>query len=493
MEPRGEGRVLSFYEISRYASVMITEDVEGRLKYRVVEPPLSDEEKRILEDLRRLLEEEGVLDPRLFLESSEEAVEEFRKEVESIVKRRGIRLSAPLSDKLLYYVVRDVVGYGKIDVPYNDPFVEDISCGGVNVPVYVFHRDYGWLESNIIFSNVDELRAFIRRLVIRAGQDISAAKPIAEGPLPPKGYRVHAVLDVVARQGPTFVIRRFSEEVFTPADLVALGTISPEIAAYLWMAVEEAMSLIIIGPMASGKTTLLNAVSMLIPPGSKVVSVEETPELRLPLENWVSLVTRPSFEPGVLDVTLFELLKSSLRQRPDYIVIGEIRGEEAYTFFQAAAVGHGGLTTMHAENPEEAIRRLETPPMNIPRAMIPLVKAIISMAKIRVERGIKRKLSGVTEIVGFDPMSGTITLNKTYTWEPETDTWKYLGKSHLFEWIASRRGVSVVDIEEEHRRRAIIMKWLARRKPKLEEFREVIRRYYIDPDKVFQEAGIEVM
>ena len=486
-----KGEMLSFYKVSEQASVMIEKDSEGRLFYRVIEPPLRPEEHRLLDDVRRILEEEGVMEPRLFLESDERIREDLRKKIRELVERRGLKVEEPVEMKLEYYILRDIVGYGRIDVPYNDPYVEDISCGGVGVPVYVFHRDYGWLRTNIYFKDADELRAFIRRLAIRAGQDISAAKPIAEGPLPPKGYRVHAVLGAVARQGPTFVIRRFSAEVFTPSDLISLGTLSPEIAAYLWMLVEEGASMMIIGPMASGKTTMLNAVSMFIPPDSKVVSVEETPELKLPLENWVSLVTRPSFEPGVLDVTLFELLKSSLRQRPDYLIVGEIRGEEAYAFFQAAAVGHGGLTTMHAESPEEAIRRLETPPMNVPKSMIPLVKIMVSMAKVSGMK-VRRKLRSVTEIVGFDPMTGSISLNKVYEWRPELDEWRKTGKTYLLEWLADRRGISIESIEEEYERRTVVMKWAAKMKPGLSLFREIIRRYYFNPTRVYERARIEV-
>ncbi len=499
MEARAEklkvsGEVLSFYHVNPpYASVLIYVDEHGVYRYKVVEPVLSEQEEKLLRMVKTLLMEEGVFGIEVLVGDSGKASRLLGRQVLRILRRYGVKVPKNSLEKILYYTLRDLIGYGPIDPIYRDPYVEDISCDGAGIPVYVYHRDYGWLTTNVVFRDPQELVAFVRRLAIRAGQDISAAKPIAEGPLPPRGYRVHMNLDIVSRRGANFTIRRFSEEVYSLADLIRFGTLDPTVAAYLWLAVSELTSMMIVGAMASGKTTLLNAISMLIPPETKVVTVEETPELRLIHENWVSLVTRPSFEPGVQDITLFDLLKSALRQRPDYIIVGEIRGEEAYTFFQATALGHGGLTTFHADNPEEAIRRLTTHPINIPKSLMPSIKVVITMRRFMREEGIIRRLVDVTEITGYEPETDQVVLNKVYEWDPASDTWSYKGRSFVMELVASRRGWTREQVEVELQRRAVVLKWATKVVKNNEEFVKIVREYLRHPEDVYSIASTAEM
>ncbi len=489
-ELRVTGEVLSFYHVNPpYAAVLIYVDEHGIYRYKVIEPVLDEQEEQLLKTIKTLLIEEGVLGLEVLVGDSSKSSKTIAKQILQLLRRYGVKAPRNSLGKVLYYTLRDIVGYGPIDPIYRDPYVEDISCDGAGVPVYVYHRDYGWLTTNVVFEDPEELIAFVRRLAIRAGQDISAAKPIAEGPLPPKGYRVHMNLDIVSRRGANFTIRRFSEEFYSLADLIKFGTLNPTVAAYLWLAVTELTSMMIVGAMAAGKTTLLNAISMLIPPETKVVTVEETPELRLIHDNWVSLVTRPSFEPGVQDITLFDLLKSALRQRPDYIIVGEIRGEEAYTFFQATALGHGGLTTFHADNPEEAIRRLTTRPINIPKSLMPSIKAIITMRRFLREEGIMRRLVDVTEIVGYEPETDQVVLNKVYEWDPASDTWVYKGRSIVMELVANRRGWTREQVEMELQRRAVVLEWATKVVRSNEEFVKIIREYLRHPEDVYSIAS----
>ena len=260
------GEILRFYSVSPNASVIIYVDEEGRYSYRVVEPVLRGGEARLLTTVKRLLAEEALIEPEVLLEERGDAASIVEERIAEALKRYGYRVGRETLRKLLYYLVRDLLGYGPIDPIYRDPYVEDISCDGVGLPVYVYHRDYGWLRTNIVFSDPSDLVGFVRRLALKAGQDISIARPIAEGPLPPKGYRVHITLDVVSRRGATFTIRRFSEASYTLADLIGFGTLDPLVGAYLWLSVSELNSMLIVGPMAAGKTTMLNAVAMLIPP-----------------------------------------------------------------------------------------------------------------------------------------------------------------------------------------------------------------------------------
>jgi len=347
------------------------------------------------------------------------------------------------------------------------------------------------MPTNVIFEDPDELESFIRRLAFRAGQSITYARPIVEGPLPPEGFRVHLTLKEVSRRGSTFTIRKYSVEPYTIVNLLKFNTLSVDIAAYLWLLLDNVANLMVLGQMASGKTTLLNSVAMMIRPEAKIVTIEETPEIRLPHENWVPMTVRPSFEPGVQDITLFDLLKSALRQRPEYIIVGEIRGREAYTFFQAMAVGHGGLTTIHGESVQAVISRLENEPMNIPRILLPLIKTFIHIGRVRVkgEEEPKRRVLRVVETVGIDVSTKEIILNEVYTWDPLTDSWKFSGRSFAFEHIATNRGIQLSDIYKDFERRKVVLEWMKiTNKTTFSEVAGVLRSYYRDPEEVYREA-----
>ena len=473
-----------------YAYIMIFTDKKGILRYHVLEPFLTAKEKDILRDLKELILEE-VRTPIGVLKNYEEAKKSLSQSIDFLVKSYRIRLTKQSLNKIKYYIIRDLIGYGKIDPIYRDPYVEDIVCDGYNIPVYVYHRDFEWMPTNVIFKDPNELESFIRRLAFRAGQSITYARPIVEGPLPPEGFRAHLTLKEVSRRGSTFTIRKYSAEPYTIVNLLKFNTLNTDIAAYLWLLLDNVMSLMVLGQMASGKTTLLNAIAMMIRPEAKIVTIEETPEIRLAHENWVPMTVRPSFEPGVQDITLFELLKSALRQRPEYIIVGEIRGREAYTFFQAMAVGHGGLTTIHGESVQAVISRLENEPMNIPRILIPLIKTFIHMGRVRVrgEGELRRRVLRVVETVGIETTTKEIILNEVYTWDPLTDSWKFSGRSFAFEHIATNRGIPLSDVYKDFERRKVVLEWMKiTNKTTFSEVAEVIRSYYRDPEEVYREA-----
>lgn len=487
--PEEELAVVDFYPVNPpYSYIGIYSRKDGGLMYKVIEPHLNRYEREVLELIKSYTLEEIEVEPRMILDPSR-AASIVASEVRRIASKYKLLTDSELSlEKITYYVVRDFVGYGILDPIVRDVNVEDITCDGVGPPIYVYHRFYEWLPTNVRFENQDQLLTFARRLAVRAGQSLTTARPIVEGPLP-EGYRVHLTLQEVSRRGPTFTIRKYSETPFTPVDLIALGTIDSRLAAYYWMLVENVGSTIIIGRMASGKTSLLNAITMFIKPESKIVTVEETPELRLPHENWTPLVTRPSFEREVQEVTLFDLLKSALRQRPEYIIVGEIRGEEAYTFFQAMAVGHGGLTTFHAESVESAIARLESPPINIPRPLIPLVKSFTLINRVKLEKGgekIVRRVISVSEVVGLEPSTKELIFHEVFRWNPVEDKLEYVGKSYVLEQIAENTMRSLREVVEEYERRAAIMEVLNKEGiRKFEEVSRIIREYYANPEETY--------
>ena len=332
-----------------YSYAAIKRDpITEEIIYEVVEPTLTEEEKEILDELKEKLLDELRVDLES-LESREKAEELLKREIERVVKKYKMNVSKETLNKLFYYISRDFIGYGKIEPLMIDPFIEDISCDGPGIPVYVWHRDYESIPTNVRFETEEELSAFIIRLAYRAGKHISVANPIVEARLPDGSRAVLTLGTEVTRRGSTFTIRKFRREPFTIVDLIRLNTVSAEMAAYFWYVIENKASIIIAGAIASGKTTLLNCLSMFIRPEYKIVTVEETPELNLPHENWIPSVTRAGYGPGGMGaITLFDLVKAALRQRPDYIIVGEVRGEEAYVLFQAMATGHLGFCCVPA-------------------------------------------------------------------------------------------------------------------------------------------------
>ena len=473
-----------------FAGIQIDEET-GALRYLVVEPTLTEEESHILNEVKdRLIER---IDIPLEVLRNEEKMEEYLKEeIKRVLKRFRRRVAEEAEEKFIYYLKRDFLGYGKIDILMRDPNIEDISCNGVRTPIYVWHRRYESLPTNVSYDSEEELDAIVRRLAYRSGHQISVAHPILEGTLP-EGYRVHLTLDEISKRGNTFTIRKFRANPYTIIDLINFGTLSTEIAAYLWILVENLRSIMICGATASGKTSLLNAIGMFIRPEMKVVTIEEVRELRLH-ENWIPMVTRPSFQPGVEEVTLYDLLRSALRQRPDYIIVGEVRGEEAYTLFQAIAVGHGGLCTIHAESVDAAIKRLLTKPMNIPKMMMPLMNVLILIRRIKIGDEIARRIVAVEEITGISP-DGEVMLERRYEWNPEDDSFIYHPPSgwgrDVYRQIMEMKHITREKLMEEQAKRGRILRWMVEKGMNTyEEVAQVIRDYYMKPEEIYSAARL---
>lgn len=482
--PPGESVVALYEVVPPFAFAAVTKDVRtGRLLYRAVEPLLTPADEKVIGEIKRILMEEQV--PSYDELKSKKPEEVLRERLKKIIKRYRLPVAPEAFDKVFYYVRRDMLGYGKLEVPLRDPNIEDISCDGVGVPVFVWHSRFESLPTNIVFENPEELEQTIERLTYKAGKHISIAQPIAEGALP-EGYRLHATLSEVSRRGGTFTIRKFREVPFSIVDLVRLGTITTELAAYLWLLVERKKSLMIVGATASGKTTLLNAVATFIRPEAKIVTIEETPELNLPHENWVPLVARPSRDPWTRDVTLFELLKSALRMRPDHVIVGEVRGEEAFTLFQAIATGHAGMCTLHADNVDYAVKRLTTEPMNVPPPLIPLMNVFITVRRFFSEERVFRRVVEVAEAVGGEKLEW----NLVFKYDQLRDRVEMVGDSVLLQRIASEEGLPVSALKKELERRKQILDWLVERQ--VTDFKRVsklVRDFALRPSAVY--AAVE--
>lgn len=496
-----------FYSVSPpFGYVGIEVDNEtGRLRYRILEPNVEENEKWILKELKDVIIER--MDVPLSILDDRSAMEKYLRELTDVeFSRLKKKVAIESEEKFLYYIFRDFLGYGIINILMLDPKIEDISCNGLDTPIYVWHRDYESIATNVTYSSKTELARIVTRLSYKTGHQISVAQPLVEGTLP-EGHRVQLTMEEVSKRGKTFTIRKFRSNPFTIIDLIKFGTISPKVAAYLWIIIENLRSVMVCGATASGKTALLNCLSSFINPEQKVVTIEEVRELRLH-ENWIPLVTRQSYQPGVMEVTLFDLLKSALRQRPDYIIVGEVRGEEAYTLFQSIAVGHGGLCTIHADSVKSVIKRLLSRPMNIPEMMLPLMNVIIQIGRIKKEGKIVRRVMNVSEIVSR-PISNVaqiteiVEIKTRFEWDPETDSYIFNEPSEIdhfldnekdvFTLISETNHIPLEQIIEEQQRRELVLKWMTKKNiQSVQKVSEIIRNYYTDPDTIYHQARLGV-
>jgi flagellar protein FlaI len=388
-------------------------------------------------------------------------------------------------EKLLYMLKRDFVGYAKIDPVKHDINVEDISCDGYNSRVFVYHTDYEQIISNVEHGETD-LDDFVVKLAQRSGKGISKRQPQIDATLP-DGSRAQLTLGrEVSDHGTNYTIRQFKDVPFTPIDLINWNTFSLDEMAFMWLCIENNKSLIFAGGTASGKTTSLNAVSLFIPSNSKIVSIEDTREVELPQRNWVASVTRPSFgEDDKGDVDEFDLLEAALRQRPDYIVMGEIRGEEGRTLFQVMSTGHTTYTTFHADSVGEVIKRFTTEPINVSKTLFTALDLVSIQTQTRVDGNKVRRNKSLTEINEYSAENDEINVRDVYEWRAETDEYIQMGNSNTLETIKFDRGWTQEKLDEELFKRKVVLAYLIEQG--INTYTEVaatIQAFINDPDTI---------
>ncbi len=462
--------------------------------YFVIEPELTSRDREIISEIRDLLTYTLEV-PREKFPTREEAEAYIEGQVLDSTERFGLRVPRHRLDKILYYIKRDTVGFGKIDVVMRDPYIEDVSCDGIKVPVYVWHKDFESISSNIVFETINELNTVILRFAYVSSRTVSIANPILDATLP-DGSRINAVLGgQVATRGGSFTIRKFTEKPYTIVELITKGTMDEFTAAYFWELMEYKKSLMIAGAAASGKTTTLNAIANFIHPDYKIVSIEDTRELRLYQQNWAPMITRSAWgEAGGGEIDAFELLRAALRQRPDYIIVGEVRGKEAYTLLQAMTTGHSGLTTIHADSVMAVTSRLSSPPIDAPKALIANSVDAITMQLRLVSGGQPiRRIMEIAEIEGYDAKTDEIELKRVMKWDPTADKIKWLGESKLLNEIAEFKGIPTEDVMDELDGKRMILGWMV--KQNMIDFHEVanvIRNYYRNKLAVISRVRMEL-
>ncbi len=488
---------LSKIEFDKYdvrAGLIKDPTAPGGIRYQIIEPTLSERDKKALEIIKKLLMTE--LSVSLGeIKTKKEAEHRLGAKIERMIKSYKMKIPAKNIAKIKYYAIRDYIHLGKIEALMRDHMIEEISCDGTDIPLYVWHREYESIPTNIRFQTDNELNNFARKLAYICGKHISMSDPIVDASLP-DGSRINLTLGhEITRRGSTFTIRRFRSDPITVIDLIKFGTMSVDIAAFMWYLIEKKSTMLVAGGTASGKTTALNALSSFIKPGQKVVSIEDTQELNLPHENWVPAVSRQNFtDTQIGEINQFDLLRAALRQRPDIIIVGETRGKEAYTLFQAMATGHGGFSSIHADSIEATLTRLTSAPMDVPKALIANSLDLITLQlKIRVGNKSARRIIQVAEVDGIDENTGQLKTNTVFRWNPSTDTHEFLGKSIVFEKIKERDGETDEQINYELTKRRVALEWMVNNN--VREHKKVskcIMEYYEDPERFYERKRIKI-
>jgi len=489
-----EWEELDFYALHEpYAYVEILRQRETLDKcYFLVEMALTEEEENLLAFIKDTL-----INLSIDAEEMEKRGEDeyLIDKLDQIINEYNVKINEESKKKLFYFIGKSSLGLGKINPLMKDPNIEDISCDGSGVPIFLYHRKYGSLKSNIKFEDEDELSSFIFKLAQKCGKHISIAEPMLDATMP-DGSRIQMTLsDEITAKGSTFTIRKFRADPFSPTDLIEFNTMSSEMIAYMWIAVENGINTLFAGGTASGKTTTLNAIMLFIPRESKIVSIEETREINLPHPNWIPGISRSGFGEIVADkaigeIDTYDLMKAALRQRPEYIIVGEIRGKEAYVLFQAMATGHATYSTAHADSAQSLIHRLEGKPINIPRIMLQSLDLVCIHVITRVKNMRARRCKQIIEIIDIDPTTKEILTNEVFHWDPVEDKFIYSGKSYILERIRTEKDLTREEMSKEISDRKRIIEWMnANNIRGFKDVANIVSKYAETPEELLKKIG----
>lgn len=469
-------------KIKKVSDVFKAEIVEEGLipTYNVSVPKFSEKEKALFNEVREKLVEVAVSQGEEFRLDEDS----FTGEVKEFLRMKGARDV----DRLAAQISQEMLGYGKLDPMIKDDDLEEIMVLGSGKNVFVYHRKLGMMMTNVIFEDDDEIKGIIDVIARQVSRRIDQQTPIMDARLQ-DGSRVNATIPPVSADGSTLTIRKFRKDPLTVIDLINFKTMSSHLAGFLWVCTDgmgvKPCNAIIAGGTGSGKTTTLNTVAAFVPPRERIITIEDTLEIQIPHSHVLRMETRPPNIEGKGELTMDTLVKNSLRQRPDRVIVGEVRGSEAVTLFTALNTGHSGMGTLHSNTARETITRLVNPPMNVPNIMIPALDFIIMQNRMyRPEGGSIRRITEVAEIVGME--EGNVQLNRVFEWNNVADKVEYVGiASQTLRDIAELRGIGITEIEEEIEKRRLVLEYMADNDIRsIEEVGSFINNYYKDPDGV---------
>ncbi|KZX10071.1 CpaF family protein [Methanobrevibacter filiformis] len=454
--------------------------------YEIARPKFSKREKNLLEELRTNLIDQAISLKQEFKIDKYDILDNIK----NFLKFRFETIDSNYLDKLANSFYQEIFGYGKIDPLIKDNNLEEIMVIGVNKPIFVYHRQYGMMETNLNFKEEKSIMSLIDSIARQINRRIDQQSPILDARLP-DGSRVNATIPPISAEGPSITIRKFNEEPLSIVDLIKSKTLNSDLASFLWVCIDglgvNPANIIISGGTSSGKTTTLNALSSMINPRERIISIEDTLELQIYHKHLLKMETRPKNIENSGEVTMDDLVKNSLRQRPDRIIVGEVRGSEAITLFTALNTGHSGFGTLHANNSRETITRLINHPMDVPKIMISAIDLIIMQNRIhRPDGGSIRRISEVSEVVGME--EDTIQLNKIFNWNPKTDEIEDISiSSNTLKNLSEFKGISIDEIKEEIQKRKFILDFGVKNNINSnKELNTLFEQYYLVPDELIE-------
>jgi len=461
-------------------------------KYEVGIPRIAVATQALLDDIKRQLASSLTITAAEIIDPH--AVLALRKKVESdarvLVVKRLPGVEADIRDILVTNIINSTLGLGDIEFLLNDSHLEEVVVPSANAPVRVYHKKYGWLETNVVITSEQQVQNYASIIARRVGKQITTLTPLLDAHLI-TGDRANAVLYPISGSGNTITIRKFAREPWTIVDFIQNKTLSSGIAALLWMAIQYEMNVLISGGTASGKTSLLNVLMAFMPSNHRILSIEDTRELQLPPHLfWAPLTTRAPGPEGEGEVTMLDLLVNALRMRPDRIILGEVRrGRDAEVMFEAMHTGHSVYATVHADSAQETIRRLIFPPISVPPNLLQAVNLNVVMFRDR-RQGIRR-VSQVSEyIISDDDDAISVKPNILYRWVPEEDVIQPLNNSlRFFEDLSRHTGLSQERITQDILDRKAVLDWMV--KSGIRGFAAVgklLREFEADPAQVVRRA-----
>jgi len=471
---------------------LVFDNIKKEHRYEIFEPQLLPGEHEIKDKLIYLFRTCADLD--VFDMGENEKIQYLERTLDKIISENHIKLNPDARDRVFYHIFRNFLGCGKIDILMHDDEIEDISCDGFGIPIFIYHKDHESIISNIFYDNADELDSFVVKLSQMCGKQISVYEPVVDGKLG-DGSRLQTTYGRTITQHSTFTIRKFRADPLTPVDLISNNTMSLDMAAYFWMAIEQSSSILFCGGTATGKTTMLNALSLFLPSSYKIVSIEDTREINLPHENWIAGTTRTGFSASdaaktAKDIDMFDLVRVALRQRPKAIIVGEVRGREAYTLFQAMTTGHLSYSTVHASNLHALIQRLENPPISLPRALLTSLDLVVFLNSVTVKGQPARRVTNVTEIIKLDPETSRLVTMTPYRWVSEIeDHFETNGGSSVLNKIKRQNGWTDEKLDQELKNRMATLEWMKNSNLRsYEEVGRIVSEYRKDPEAVLKKV-----
>lgn len=456
--------------------------------YDILIPGLGEGTKIVLNTLKGELITEVKLDITEMLDQKLAKVvrKKFEEKAMMLLSKHFPTLSEDTKKVLMSYLIHHSLGLGELESPMHDDNLEEIVINGSSEPIWVYHKKFGWCKTNIRIKSEEVIYDYAAMIGRRVGRQINVLNPLMDAHLV-TGDRVNATLFPISTCGNTLTIRRFSRNPWTITNLLINKTINADVAALIWLAIQNELSLIISGGTGSGKTSFLNAICCFIPPNHRIISIEDTRELTLPkFFQWVPMTTREPNAEGKGEITMLDLLVNALRQRPDRILVGEIRRQrEAEILFEAMHTGHAVYATLHADNAKETISRLTNPPINVPKTMLEALGGIVVQFRHR-RMGLRRTLEFAEVMKGGN-------INILYRWDIKTDQLKEMNTmSVLVDTLTLYAGMTLKEIKEDMEEKASILKWMVKNNIReVNEVGQVIAKFYRHPDELLEIVKVD--